>query len=137
MDYRKHARIMRQIVSLPVIWSLIIPIVILDIFWEIYHNICFRLYDLPLVKRSKYIKIDRHKLQYLTWYEKIGCAYCGYTNGVLHYTSVIAAKTEEYWCGIKHKNDKGFIQPDYHKKFIEYGDRTGFEKKYGQPPFKR
>jgi len=52
--------------------------------------------------------------------------YCGYGNGLLHYTSVIAAQTEKYWCSIKHKTDPTFIPPEHHKDFLEYGD----EKQY-------
>lgn len=53
--------------------------------------------------------------------------YCGYANGLLHYNSEIAARTEKYWCGIKHKN---FQEPEHHQDFLEYNDKKSFEKKY-------
>jgi len=81
-----------------------------------------------LIKRNKYIKIDRHKLKYLNWFEKLNCIYCGYANGFLHYASVIAAETEKYWCGIKHSKDKNFIPPNHHKDFLEYGDGEAFRR---------
>ena len=128
MDHKKHpTATLRHIVSFPFIWGMLLPLLIFDICLEIYHQICFRLYRIPLVKRSNYIKIDRHKLKYLTWYEKINCAYCGYANGWVHYATIIAAKTEKYWCGIKHEKDPNFIPPAHHKDFLEYNDEKSFK----------
>jgi hypothetical protein len=41
----------------------------------IYQNICFRLYGISLVKRSKYVVMDRHELAYLNGIEKFNCLY--------------------------------------------------------------
>jgi len=129
MQYKKYPeRIWRHYLSTPFIYMMLIPIAFLDLCLVIHLNICFRLYKIPLVKRSQYIKIDRQKLKYLTWYEKINCAFCGYANGVAHYFTVIAAENEKYWCGIKQEKDPNFIPPAHHKDFIEYGD----EKTYGK-----
>lgn len=132
MDYKKYQkkRFVQHALSTPVIWSMLIPIVILDIWIEIYHRICFPLYGLPYVKRRNYVKVDRHKLQYLNPLEKIGCAYCGYANGVFAYSVEIAARTEKYWCGIMHKQRAGFINPSHHSSFTKYGDEDAFTKKY-------
>ncbi len=131
MEYKKKKNMFfRHLVAAPFIWVQIVPLVILDIFGEIYHQIGFRLYSIPLVKRSRYIKIDRHKLKYLNWLNKIGCVYCGYANGLLHYTSEIAARTERYWCAIQHEKSKDFLPPDHHKDFVEYNDEDAFRKKY-------
>ena len=136
MKYKKNAEksgfSVRHIISIPFIWALLPSFVILDITIEIYHQICFRLYQIPLVKRRNYIKIDRNRLRYLKWYDKINCAYCGYANGLLHYAGVIAGETEKYWCAIKHQKQKGFVEPAHHKDFLEYGDEKGFRKEYGE-----
>lgn len=129
MENRKYPeRIYRHWLSMPFIYFMIVSLVFLDICLEIYHQVCFRIYKLPLVRRSSYIKIDRHKLKYLTWWEKIHCAYCGYANGLAHYFTAIAAETEKYWCGIKHQKDPNFIPPAHHKDFLEYGDEEGYKK---------
>ncbi len=125
---------LKHLVSVPFIWMMVIPLVILDIFAEIYHHVCFSLYGIPLIERSKYIKVDRHKLEYLGPIDKINCAYCGYANGLLHYLTEIAAATEKYWCGIKHKPSADFIPPKHHADFIEYGDRRAFERRYASKP---
>jgi len=107
---------------------MVFPLVIFDICMEIYHQVCFRLYKIPRVKRSSYVKIDRHKLEYLSTLDKINCAYCGYANGLMQYAVEIAAKTEKYWCAIKHKKANGFVEPVHHKEFADYGDETSYKK---------
>ena len=129
MQYKKYPeRFYRHTASMPFIYFMIFPIAFLDLCLEIYQQVCFRLYGLPTIDRTKYIKIDRQKLQYLLWYEKMHCAYCGYANGVAHYFTVIAAETEKYWCGIKQEKDPNFIPPEHHKDFMEYGDEKAYLK---------
>lgn len=132
--YRRQFRIIRNFITWPFICGMIVPIVIFDFFLEIYHHICFQLYGLPLIKRKHYIRIDRHKLQYLSFLDKIFCAYCGYANGLMHYATIIAGETEKYWCAIKHKKGDGFKEPAHHKDFPEYGDEEG-HKKYSEKYF--
>jgi len=128
MEYKKYPeRFFRHTISMPFIYAMIIPLILFDICLEIYHQICFRLYKISIVDRSKYIKIDRQKLEYLTRWERLNCAYCGYANGLMHYASVIAGETEKYWCGIKHAKDPNFIPPVHHKDFIEYDDEEGYK----------
>ena len=129
MEFKYKKNYLGQVLSAPFIFFMIVPIVFLDITFETYHQICFRLLKIPLVKRSAYIKIDRHKLQYLNFFEKIFCAYCGYANGLLGYAVVIAAKSEKYWCGIKHQKDPNFKKPKHHKDFAEYGSKEEFNRK--------
>lgn len=128
MQYKKYQnRIVSHSLSAPFIYAMFVPIFFLDICLEIYHQICFRLYNIAIIDRSKYIKIDRHKLKYLNAWEKVNCAYCGYANGLAHYFTAIAAETEKYWCGIKHAEDPNFIPPEHHKDFLEYGDEKAYK----------
>lgn len=123
----------RHVASFPFIWGMLIPFLIIDILFELYHRICFPLYGIPLVKRSAYIRIvDRAKLPYLTWLERIGCAYCGYVNGWLHYASVIAGKTESYWCAIAHLEDRGYVPTKHEKMFAKYGDGAPLRRRYAE-----
>jgi hypothetical protein len=112
---------------------MIVPIVLLDIFAEIYKNVCFRLYGLELPKREEYIVVDRQKLSYLKPMEKVNCVYCGYANGFLAYMTRIAADTEGYWCGIKHQQEfeeskiRFYNDQTHHKEFIKYGDESAYK----------
>lgn len=123
--FPKHAAVV------PIISSVIIPLVILDVWMEIYHRTCFPLYGKKCIDRDKYIKImDRFKLPYLTTMQKLYCAYCGYGNGVIKYWAEIAAETESYWCGIQHEKNKHFMEQEHQKHFAEYGNKEDFEEKY-------
>lgn len=119
-NHKREDNLFNHIISFPFIWMMLIPIMFLDFFIEIFHNICFRLYGIDLVERSKYVKLDRHKLSKLNPIEKIFCSYCGYANGVLAYSVEIAGRTEQYWCAIKHDEDSKFMEPNRHKKFDSY-----------------
>ena len=135
MQYKeKKFMPLKHLINAPFIFGMVIPLLLLDITTEIYHQVGFRLCGIPRVKRSNYIKIDRGKLSYLTFFQKIGCVYCGYANGLILYVGEIAARTEVYWCGIMHKNKKNFIPQRYHKDFLKYGDAAGFrnELKYSR-----
>lgn len=121
---------LRKFISGPLILMMLPPLLVLDVFLEIYHRISFPLLGIPLVPRWDYIRIDRHKLSYLTPAQKIFCAYCGYANGLLPYAAKIAAESERYWCAIMHKTNENdsFIVPPHHKDFIPYGDKDTYEK---------
>lgn len=112
----------------PVIWSVLIPAVLLDGFVTLYQLICFPVYKIPMVKRSQFIIIDRHALGYLNIIEKINCVYCAYFNGLLAYVQEIAARTEQYWCPIKHARRVAYTHSRY-KYFFDYGDGESYREK--------
>jgi len=114
----------------PVIYPAVIFIVLLDFWVELYHRVAFPIYGIPYLKRKDYIVIDRHKLKYLTPGQKINCVYCGYANGVLQYIVRIVGETERYWCGIQHQDKQGYIAPQHHADFVEYGDEDQFRAAY-------
>lgn len=90
------------VLSAPLIYSLIAPFVVLDVWVSLYQTICFRIYGIPQVQRHRYIVLDRAGLAYLNAIEKLNCAYCSYVNGVIAYVREVGARTEQYWCPIKH-----------------------------------
>lgn len=131
MDYLRYKnRKINHILSIPFVWMMVVPFVLLDIFLFIYQIIVFSLYKLSYIPRSRYIKIDRHKLSYLNFIEKINCAYCGYANGLMAYSTAVVAQTEFYWCGIKHNKYPDFKAPSHHSQFLEYNNKEVFLSKY-------
>lgn len=116
-----------NILSVPFIWSCIIPALLLDAVVTLYQFVCFRIYGIPKVKRDQYIIFDRQSLRYLNLIEKINCTYCGYFNGLIAYVQEIAARTEQYWCPIKHAGKITAIHSRY-KNFLEFGDGDGYRK---------
>ncbi|MBV2360056.1 hypothetical protein KUH32_09745 [Thalassococcus sp. CAU 1522] len=116
-----------HILTAPVIYSLILPFVLLDVWVSLYQAICFRAYGIPRVRRSEHIHIDRHMLAYLNALQKLNCVYCGYCNGVIGYVREVAARTEAFWCPIKHAGP--VRQPHGHyAQFMDYGDGARFRE---------
>jgi hypothetical protein len=111
----------------PLIYSIVVPIALLDLWITAYQRICFPIYGIARVRRSAYIVIDRHHLAYLNGIEKLNCVYCGYANGVLAYVREIAGRTEEYWCPIRH--GKPVRAPHSHyREFVDFGDAEGYRR---------
>jgi len=116
------------LLSIPFIYSLIFPIVLLDIFVTIYQAVCFPIYHINKVKRRDYIIFDRHRLAFLNIVEKINCAYCSYGNGVFAYASEVAARTEQYWCPLKHARRMAGAHRHY-ADFVDFGDAEGYKQR--------
>lgn len=116
-----------NILSAPIIWLCLAPALFLDLVVTLYHLTCFPIYGIPKVRRSDYLAIDRQALTYLNALEKLNCVYCGYFNGLIAYVQEIAARTEQYWCPIKHARRIRTLHSRY-GKFIEYGDAATYRQ---------
>ncbi len=114
-------------VTAPVIYSLIIPFAVADLWVSIYQAICFRVYRIPQVHRGRYMNFDRNGLPYLNALEKLNCAYCSYVNGVIAYVSEVASRTEQYWCPIKHTRRLVGAHARY-DSFENFGDGDGYRR---------
>src|SRR4249919_1710882 len=62
-----------SVVTAPIIYSMVVPIGLLDLWITIYQHACFRIYGIALVPRAKYVIVDRHHLAYLNGIEKLNC----------------------------------------------------------------
>lgn len=113
------------IISAPLIYGMVFPILLLDLCMTIYQQVCFRIYNIPRVNRSRYIVIDRQHLAYLNMIEKFNCLYCGYGNGVIAYAREIVSRTEQFWCPIKHAKQHPW-QHGRTDTFFEYGDAKSY-----------
>jgi hypothetical protein len=113
------------VMTAPVIYSMIVPIVLLDIWVMVYQAICFSAYGIPKVSRRDYLVFDRNHLAYLNALEKINCAYCSYANGAIAFMREVASRTEIYWCPIKHARRILGPHPHY-QGFADFGDAEGY-----------
>lgn len=127
MTYIWNANLL-VIVTAPVIYAMIVPLVLLDLFVSVYQMVCFPVYGIPKVRRADYFAFDRHHLAYLNVLEKLNCAYCSYANCLIAYVREIAARTEQYWCPIKHARRVIGSHARY-ATFDDYGDAEGFQKR--------
>lgn len=119
----------RHALSIPFIYGMIIPAVILDVFLFIYQNTALRLYGVPLVKRRDYLVLDRKHLAYLNLIQKFNCIYCSYVNGLFSFAVEVAGRTEKYWCPIKAARAKPW-EHAWEKHFADYGDPKQFKKSF-------
>lgn len=114
-----------HLLTAPITYSLFFPLVLMDIMVSLYQHICFRVYKIPRVRRNDYLIIDRQHLAYLNVIEKLNCIYCAYSNGLIEYFREVSARTEQYWCPIKHARRS----PDPHRlvnKFEDYGNAENY-----------
>lgn len=116
-----------NILTSPVIYAMIFPLVFLDFMLTAYMLICFPGYGIPRVDRSKYIAFDRGHLRYLNFFERVNCDYCAYANGLIGYAREIAGRTEQYFCPIKHAM-KLFGSHNHYAEFLEYGDAEAYRQ---------
>ena len=63
----------RHLLSAPVIYSMIVPLLLLDLGVSLYQALCLPLYRIPKVKRRDYFSFDREQLAYLNLIEKFNC----------------------------------------------------------------
>jgi hypothetical protein len=115
------------LLTAPMIYSLILPFLLLDLWVSLYQAVCFPIYGIDRVRRSDYIALDRGKLAYLNAIEKANCEYCSYANGLLAYIREVSARTEQYWCPIKHARRIRGPHPHY-RLFVDYGDAEGYKR---------
>lgn len=117
-----------NLITMPVIYSMIVPLVLIDFLVSFYQITCFPIYRIKLVRRRDYIVVDRHKLGFLNFFERLHCVYCAYANGVVAYIREILARTEQYFCPIKHAR-KVLGTHERYQGFIEYGDAGSYHQR--------
>ena len=128
--YIIHARPLIMITA-PVIYALIVPLVLLDLSVMLYQAVCFPAYGIAKVRRSDYLAFDRGHLAYLNALEKLNCANCSYANGLIGFVPEVAARTEAYWCPIKHARRVLSVHA-YYTGFADYGDADAYRHKIAE-----
>ncbi len=128
--YVLHAKPL-VVLTAPAIYSLIVPLVFLDIFVSLYQAVCFPAYGIEKVKRGDYLIFDRGHLAYLNALEKLNCAYCSYANGLIAYAREIAGRTEAYWCPIKHAK-KAVGAHEKCRGFVAFGDAEAYRRRIAE-----
>lgn len=124
----KIKKLLYHILSVPFIWGLLVPVILLHISVFIYQAVAFRLYGIKRIQLRSYMNLDREKLSYLSLFDKFNCLYCSYANGVFAYVSEIGHHTEYYWCGVKHRNQPENPVFAYQDKFAAYGSKKEYDE---------
>lgn len=118
----------QNLITGPVIYGMIVPLLIIDLFVSFYQATCFPVYGIAKVRRGDFIVFDRQHLEYLNFIEKFHCTYCAYGSGLIAYMNEILARTEEYFCPIKHAR-KVLGSHARYARFLAYGDAPDYEAK--------
>jgi hypothetical protein len=116
-----------SLLTAPVIYSLLLPLVMLEVWVTLYQSVCFPIYGIARVPRRRFFAIDRHRLAYLNGIEKVNCTFCSYANGLIAYVREVAGRTEQYWCPIKHARTIPVPHSRYHL-FFDYGDAERYRR---------
>jgi len=121
----------QNLITGPIIYSMAIPLLMLDACVSFYQAVCFPIYRVTKVRRSDYIVFDRRHLGYLNFIEKFHCTYCEYGTGLMGYMSEILARTEQYFCPIKHAH-KILGTHSRYDRFLDYGEADAYEAKLNE-----
>ena len=116
----------QNLITGPLIYGMILPMLLMDACVSFYQWACFPVYGITKVRRSDYLVFDRRHLGYLNIIEKFHCTYCEYGNGLMGYVSEILARTEQYFCPIKHAH-KILGTHRHYNRFLAYGDAADYE----------
>ena len=116
----------QNLITGPLIYGMVIPLVMLDACVSFYQWAYFPIYGITKVRRGDYIVFDRRHLDYLNFIEKFHCTYCEYGNGLMGYMAEILARTEQYFCPIKHAHKMLGAHARY-ERFLAYGDADAYE----------
>ncbi|MBT9501287.1 MAG: hypothetical protein IV092_08580 [Burkholderiaceae bacterium] len=117
-----------NLITGPLIYGMVIPLLMLDLCVTLYQWVCFPIYGINKVRRSDYLVFDRRHLGYLNLIEKFHCTYCEYGNGLMAYMTEILARTEQYFCPIKHAH-KVLSTHTRYNRFLDYGEAEAYEAK--------
>jgi len=115
----------RNLITGPIIYGMGLPLLLFDLCVTLYQAFCFPIYRIARVRRKDYFVYDRRHLEYLNIIERFHCTYCAYANGLIAYTREIAARTEQYFCPIKHAHRILGTHARY-KRFLAYGEATDY-----------
>jgi len=115
-----------NLITGPIIYSMVFPIMLLDACVSFYQWSCFPIYGIPKFSRKDFIIFDRQELKYLDWISKFHCTYCAYGVGVSAYVCEIIKATESYFCPIKHKN-KNLTDSKRHWKALAFEQGPDFD----------
>lgn len=125
-QYLRNSRL-RVALTAPLVYLGFVPFGLVDLFVTVYARLCFPVYGIAAVRRADYFAFDRGDLSYLNVIERFNCFYCSYGNGVASYFREVSARTEQYWCPIKHAR-RIVAAHERYPRFFEFGDAQAYRE---------
>jgi hypothetical protein len=115
-----------NIITGPLIYGMVLPLVFLDLSVWVYQYVCFPIYKLPRIVRAQFNAFDRQELRYLDWVSKAHCSYCAYATGVAAFSTAVIGATEAYFCPIKHQHKLQVVTASA-VPYVEFEEPEGFD----------
>lgn len=122
----KRLGIIKTLASAVTIYSMIVPLVLLDIWTSVYQAIYFTINEIPKVDKAEFFTFDRWKLKGLNRLQRLNCVYCNYANALASWAKAVANQTELYSCAIKNrfpKRGQEHQENDYYK-YQDFADEA-------------
>ena len=115
-----------NLITGPLIYGMVVPLVFLDLSVWVYQFVCFPIYKIPRIERVRFNAFDRQALRYLDWISKAHCSYCAYAMGVAAFASAVIQATEAYFCPVKHQHAMQAAQGSA-VPYVEFDEPEGFD----------
>ncbi len=118
-----------SLLTAPVIYSLLLPFLLLDAWTTAYQWVCFPIYGIARVRRAPFLALDRHKLQYPER-DRAGQLHLLHLCQRRHRLRPRSrgAHRTGTWCPIKHARPVPAPHGHYHH-FFDYGDAEGYHRR--------
>ncbi len=108
-----------------ILLSFIVIIAPMFVFTWFFSPLYFWFYREKPISPKPYFKFDRHNVQYLSFWDKLGCEYCELANGTLQWMLTITNEIERRWCPIKNQCDPSCSKvKEWRKDYLEF-DHSG------------
>jgi len=101
LTYRRNAEL-RNVVTAPIIYPVLLPLLLLDLAVGVYQVLCFARYGIGRVGRREHLACDGPRRACRNPIEKIHCACCSNANGLMACARELVGRTEPYGCPIQH-----------------------------------
>jgi hypothetical protein len=116
-----------SVLTAPFAYAFVVPLFMLDASLWLYQHVCFPVLRIAKVPRGRYIVFDRERLTYLGPVRKLSCRYCSYATGVMAYATEVLARSEQYFCPIKHMRPPE-SQHSRYAHFAEFGSASSLRR---------
>ena len=83
--------------------------------------IYFWLYRQKCISPKPFFNFDRHKLKNISFWDKLACEYCEFTNGTLQWMLAITNEIERRWCPVKNQCNPHCSKPKaWREDYLEF-----------------
>lgn len=118
-EYRHPLGKLGHYLGILLLLSFVVLFVPMFVFTWIVSPLYFWFYKEEPISPKPYFHFDRHKVKYLSFWDKLGCEYCELANSTLQWMLAITNKIEKRWCPIQNECDPNCSKvKEWRKEYI-------------------